>query len=339
MFVRNAWYVAARPKEIGRTPLRRLVCNEPIVFYRTRKGDPVAFADRCIHRRMPLSAGRIVDDDLQCGYHGFKYDSGGKCVWIPTQENIPKRARVRCYKVVERYGFTWIWMGDAAQADDSLLPKMPGLDQDGWIPFGNHLRVKAHYQLLVDNLIDLSHESYVHTSSIGNDHVAETPIEVRREGDEVFVDRIMRDIAPPPFFAKAAESNANVDRYQLVHFQPPCYVHVEARTVPPGSNDPNGGVRFFVLDALTPETETTTNYFWAVSRNFRLDDHPFADWWHDAVCDIFDEDRVVLEAQQASIESDDSGIRVVDVAIDGGTVLARQVVDELIAQEQAEQAG
>lgn len=143
MFIKNAWYVAARPEEIGRTPLRRLICNEPIVFYRTRSGDPVALADRCIHRRMPLSAGRVVDDDLQCGYHGFRYDSSGKCVWIPTQEHIPSRACVRGYKLVERFGFTWIWMGDPDRADESLLPVMPGLDQEGWIPFGNHLRVEA----------------------------------------------------------------------------------------------------------------------------------------------------------------------------------------------------
>jgi len=335
MFVRNAWYVAARPEEIGAEPLRRLICNEPIVFFRTPDGAPAALADRCIHRRLPLSMGRLVDGHLQCGYHGFKYDRTGKCVWIPGQENIPRRACVRSYPLVERFGFTWIWMGDAEAADDSKLPVMPGLDEDGWKAFGDHLNVKAHYQLLVDNLIDLSHESYVHTSSIGNDQVAETPIEVRREGEEVFVDRVMCDIPPPPFFAEAAGNGANVDRYQLVHFQPPCYVHVEVRTVPPGSNDPNGGIRFYVLDALTPETDSTTNYFWAVSRNFKTDDQEFSKWWHGVVCNIFDEDRAVFEAQQRSIETDDGGVRVVDVGIDGGTVLARRVVDEHLVREGA----
>lgn len=336
MFVRNAWYVAACPAELGDTPLRRLVCNDPIVFFRTSDGRPVALADRCIHRRMPLSKGRLVEDTIQCAYHGFRYDHTGTCVGVPAQDHVPKRARIHSYPLVERFGFTWIWMGEADRADEALLPVMPGLDEDGWVPFGDHLNVNAHYQLLVDNLIDLSHESYVHSSSIGNDHVADTPIEARREGDQVFVDRVMRDIPPPPFFAEAAGGDANVDRYQLVHFQPPCYVHVEARTVPPGSNDPNGGIRFFVLDALTPETDSTTNYFWAVTRNFRLDDDAFGKWWHGIVCNIFDEDRVVLEAQQESIDSDVSGIRTVDVGIDGGTVLARQVVDELIGAERGD---
>ena len=333
MFIKNAWYVAASGGEVSSQPFQRLICNDPIALFRTESGNAVALADRCIHRRLPLSKGRVIGDRLQCGYHGFTYDGTGKCVLVPGQDSVPRRAAVHSYPVIEKYGWIWVWMGDAELADPAKLPAMPGLDEDGWIPFSDHLHVKANYQLLVDNLIDLSHESYVHTSSIGNDSVAETPIEIRRERNEVFVDRIMQDIPPPPFFAKAAKTDSNVDRYQLVHFQPPCYVHVEARTVPPGSNDPNSGVRFFVLDALTPETETTTNYFWAVSRNFRLDDHEFATWWHEAVKNIFDEDRVILEAQQYSIDSDDTGIRTVDVMIDGGTVLARQVTEELLAGE------
>ncbi len=333
MFVKEAWYVAATASEIGRTPTARSVCNEPIVFFRSEDGAPRALADRCIHRRLPLSKGRLVGDRLVCGYHGFTYDADGKCVAVPGQDRVPRRAAVRSYPAVEKYGWVWIWMGKPENADTALLPLMPGLEEDGWVPFRDRLNVRAHYQLLVDNLIDLSHETYVHTSSIGNEAVAETPIESRREGNEVFVDRIMRDIPPPPFFAAAAGSDANIDRYQLVHFQPPCYVHVEVRAVPPGNNDPNAGVRFFVLDCLTPETESTTNYFWAVSRNFRRTDGEFGEWWHRVVCDIFEEDRAILEAQQVSIESDTCGVRTVDVGIDGGTILARQVVDGLLAAE------
>lgn len=333
MFVKEAWYVAATVSEVGREPLARTVCGEPVVFFRTGDGAPHALVDRCIHRRLPLSKGKLVGDRLVCGYHGFTYDADGRCVAVPGQDRVPRRAAVRAYPVVEKFGWIWVWMGEPGNADAALLPAMPGLDEDGWVPFRDRLHVKAHYQLLVDNLIDLSHETYVHTSSIGNDAVAETPIESRREGNEVFVDRVMRDVPPPPFFAAAAGNDANIDRYQLVHFQPPCYVHVEVRAVPPGENDPNAGVRFFVLDCLTPETEATTNYFWAVSRNFRLADGEFGEWWHRIVCGIFEEDRAILEAQQASIETDTSGLRTVDVGIDGGTILARQVVDGLVAAE------
>ena len=287
MFIRNGWYVAAASNEVTSTPTRQIICDVPVVLFRTASGKPVALSDRCIHRKMPLSKGRVKGERIQCGYHGFEYDCTGKCVAIPGQNTVPRRAAVSNYPVVEKFGWLWVWLGAKKDVHADLLPKMPGLDQEGWVPFRDHLHVKANYQLLVDNLIDLSHETYVHTSSIGNDSVAETPIEVRRNGNEVFVNRVMRDIPPPPFFAKAGKSDANVDRYQLVHFQPPYYVHVEARTVPPGSADPDSGVRFFVLDALVPETATTTNYYWAVSRNFRLEDQMFGDWWHDAANRIF----------------------------------------------------
>ncbi|MEC7489759.1 MAG: aromatic ring-hydroxylating dioxygenase subunit alpha [Pseudomonadota bacterium] len=333
MFIPNGWYVAAVSNEVTSTPRRQIICDVPVVLFRTASGKPVALSDRCIHRKMPLSKGRVKGEHIQCGYHGFVYDCTGKCVAIPGQNTVPRRAAVSNYPLVEKFGWLWLWLGAKKDAHADLLPKTPGLDQEGWVPFRDHLHVKANYQLLVDNLIDLSHETYVHTSSIGNASVAETPIEARRNGNEVFVNRVMRNIPPPPFFAKAGKSDANVDRYQLVHFQPPCYVHVEARTVPPGSEDPDSGVRFFVLDALVPETATTTNYYWAVSRNFRLEDQMFGEWWHDAVNRIFQEDREILEAQQMSIESDHSGIRPVDAAIDGGTILARQVNDELLASE------
>ncbi len=333
MFIRNGWYVAGMGAHVTTQPQQRIICNEPIVLFRTEEGRAVALTDRCIHRRMPLSAGRVIGERLQCGYHGFEYDSGGKCAAIPGQDAVPRRAAVYGYPLIEKFGWVWVWLGDKDKADPNQIPKMPGLDEDGWVPFQDHLHVKANYQLLVDNLIDLSHETYVHTSSIGNDSVAETPINVRRDGNEVFVDRIMHDIPPPPFFAKAAKSHNNVDRYQLVHFQPPCYVHVEARTVPPGNDDPNSGVRFFVLDALVPETENTTNYYWAVSRNFRLEDQVFGEWWHQSVNMIFQEDREILEAQQRSIDTDHSGTRTVDVKIDGGTSLARQITNELLATE------
>ena len=333
MFIKNGWYIAAASESVTSSPTRKVICNEPIVLYRTTAGKPVALSDRCIHRRMPLSKGKVIGENIQCGYHGFQYDCTGKCVIIPGQNAVPRRASVDCYPLIEKYGWLWLWLGKKEAADVGILPKMPGLEEEGWVPFRDHLHVRANYQLLVDNLIDLSHETYVHTSSIGNESVAETPIEARRDGNEVFVDRIMYDIPPPPFFAKAGKSDANVDRYQLVHFQPPCYVHVEARTVPPGNKNPNSGVRFFVLDALVPETASTTNYYWAVSRNFRLEDQIFGEWWHDAVNRIFQEDREILEAQQTSIQSDHSGIRPLDVAIDGGTILARQINEELLAAE------
>ena len=92
MFLRNYWYVAAWARDLGREPLARIMLNEPVVLFRKRDGTPVALEDRCIHRRLPLSMGRLIGDEIQCHYHGLVFDGTGACVKIPGQERIPPAA-------------------------------------------------------------------------------------------------------------------------------------------------------------------------------------------------------------------------------------------------------
>ena len=122
MFLRNCWYVAAWDHEVTRMNLlRRVLLDEPVVFYRTEDGRPVALADRCCHRHAPLSRGRLRGDALECPYHGFTYDPSGACILVPGQANIPPGARVRSYPVVERYNLVFIWTGDPDKADPKLI--------------------------------------------------------------------------------------------------------------------------------------------------------------------------------------------------------------------------
>ena len=102
-FIRNAWYVAAWSKEVGRNLLARRILDEPVVLFRQKDGTPAALLDRCAHKLAPLSMGRLVDDVVQCGYHGMEYDCTGQCVRVPGQERIPKSAKVRSFPLVERY--------------------------------------------------------------------------------------------------------------------------------------------------------------------------------------------------------------------------------------------
>src|SRR5512134_1088063 len=128
MFLRNAWYAAGFSDEFGRALLARTFLSEAVVLYRTEDGRPVAFEDRCAHRRLPLSMGRLVGDEIECGYHGLVYDCSGTCVKIPGQPraSIPPGARVRSYPVVDRHHYLWIWMGDPARADATLIPDYSG---------------------------------------------------------------------------------------------------------------------------------------------------------------------------------------------------------------------
>ncbi len=124
-FVRNAWYVGAWPEELDGGPLGRRIMNEPIVLYRDSAGVVGALEDRCCHRGAPLTHGAVVENGLQCGYHGLVYERSGKCVQVPGQDTVPSDARVKSYPVVERQGFVWIWMGDPALADQSKIVDFP----------------------------------------------------------------------------------------------------------------------------------------------------------------------------------------------------------------------
>lgn len=166
-YLRNAWYAAAWDNEIADKPLGRTLLNQPIVFYRDEAGKPVALSDRCPHRYAPLSKGKIVDGTIQCPYHGLRFGSTGACVHNP-HGSIPKAARVSAFPLLEKYGLLWIWMGDPEAADPAVLPDFSIIaDHDNYAIVPGYLHVGANYQLITDNLLDLSHAQYVHTF-IGN---------------------------------------------------------------------------------------------------------------------------------------------------------------------------
>lgn len=148
--LKNFWYVAAEPEEIGQLPMSRTICNERIVFWRTGDGTPIAFEDRCCHRRMPLSKGTVVGDTLRCHYHGLEFDAAGACVHVPGQTAVTPDARVRAYPLVERYNRVWIWIGDPALADASEIVPFPWKDSEDWGDKGIYFHVNCDYRLIVD---------------------------------------------------------------------------------------------------------------------------------------------------------------------------------------------
>jgi len=103
MLLRNAWYIGAWADEIGsEQPLPLRICNDPIVLFRDGMGRVAALADRCCHRAAPLHLGTVVEEGIQCGYHGLVINGSGRCVRVPGQQKIPDDARVRSYPVIEK---------------------------------------------------------------------------------------------------------------------------------------------------------------------------------------------------------------------------------------------
>lgn len=341
MFLRNCWQVAAFSGEIiSGEVLARTICNEPLVFYRTLGGQAVAMEDRCPHRCAPLSHGRLFGDTLQCGYHGACFDAQGKCVSIPGQERIPAKAQVRTYPLVERYKCAWIWLGDPAKADPDLIPDVHWMDDANWVASTGYHHVKANYRLLNDNLLDLSHETYVHGKTIGNAAVAESPVSVRVESDRVLVDKEMKACNPPPFYQYTARllPHHRVDRWQKTTYIPPGYIVIDVGVKPldevPGAVTVNGQV----IDLITPETETTSHYFWAFARDCRLEESAVTEYLREAVRRTFDEDKEMLEAQQARLGDAAKPAFPVAFACDVGPTQGRRLLARLIEAEQAARA-
>jgi len=126
MLLRNAWYIGAWADEIGgERPLARRICNDPIVLFRDGMGRVAALADRCCHRAAPLHLGTVVEEGIQCGYHGLVINGSGRCVRVPGQQKIPDDARVRSYPVIEKDQMVWVWMGDPAKSDQANIVDYP----------------------------------------------------------------------------------------------------------------------------------------------------------------------------------------------------------------------
>ena len=330
MFMRNCWQVIAFSREIvpGRM-LSRRVLDEPMVLFRASSGKVVAMEDRCPHRSAPLSRGKLLGDTIRCGYHGLRYDVTGKCVLIPGQSFIPPKARARTYPIAERHTFVWIWMGEEARADADLVPDVSWMDTPGWIASEGYHRINANYKLLNDNLLDLSHETYVHVHTIGNEAVADSPVEVKTDAHTVHVTKEIPSCNPPPFYQYLGRvpATANVMRWQRTTYRPPGYVVIDVGIEPLEKIEGSNRVEGRVINLITPETTATSHYFWAFARNFRLNEPEVTEFLRDGVRSTFDEDKEMLEAQQSVFGDQDldPAYRVV-VKADAGAIQGRRLL-------------
>ena len=342
MIPMNAWYVACTPQEIDDKPLGRTVCRQRIVFYRGADGAVVALEDWCPHRGAPLSLGRVVAGRLVCGYHGLEMGCDGKTIAMPGQR-VRGFPPVRRYPVVERHGFVWVWPGDPAQADEALIPACAWAHDPEWAFGGGMFHIQCDYRLMVDNLMDLTHETYVHATSIGQPEIDETPCTTRVEGSEVVTSRFMDNIDAPPFWRMALRANGlpdqqKVDRWQVCRFSLPSHVMIEVGVALQGQGGPaapkEAKAASIVVDFITPETDTSIWYFWGMARNFRPDDRALTAQIRDGQGKIFAEDLEMLERQQANLLQWPQR-ELLKLNIDAGGVQARRLIEAQVAREVA----
>lgn len=338
-FVRNAWYPAAWAEEVTREPLARTLLGEPVLLYRTEGGQPVALEDRCCHKFLPLSKGRIRGDCVECGYHGMTYDASGACVRIPGQDRIPANARVHSYPVIEHLGLVWFWAGDPAGADESKLFQLPQYDDPNWgVNKGPYTFVKAHYQQLTDNLLDPAHVSFVHLTTLGSSDMEDIPVETRQHDGSVEVERWTLDKPPVPIFEKFASFEGNCDRWQYYWFYPPSVNVVDFGAGPVGMDHSDDArdehVRIHSCHFICPETAGSSHYFWMQVRNFAPDDADISEQITEQFIMAFDEDLEILEAVQAAHDAAPAR-PAVKLAIDNGPSRSRRMVDRMLRDEAA----
>lgn len=346
-FVRNCWYVAGWSDTFpsGRISAMK-IADEPIVIYRKTDGLPVALEDRCCHRLAPLSIGQIEGNDLRCMYHGLKFDPSGKCVEIPGQERIPTKTCVTSYPIVDKYGCSWIWLGDPAAADVKLIPEFIGTNTAGWLIKSGKIEYNANYTLINDNLLDLSHITYVHrnsfgASTLGGAQWAETRPNITEIDRGVRVQRWTQ--RPAPLTAYPLKG-ALVDAWSSYDFLVPGIFLLRSEFHRPGvaaagnwgpPSDAPLHVNF-TCQAVTPFTKTTACYFFGagfqVGAQVTDEDERQAEWGIEYAHKAFNEDRLVIEAQQKVIS--EAGDRpMLLLSADGAVARYNRIVERMLAAE------
>ena len=329
-WVTNAWYVAGWDYEVDHTPLARTICGVTMMFYRKLDRTVVGMRDACPHRLLPLSIGIREGDSIRCKYHGLKLGPDGVAQEMPLKSQAPNMGVcVETYAMAEKHRFVWVWAGEQTLADPSLIPDLWPCSAAGWAFDGGTYAIECDYRLLIDNLMDLTHETHVHSGSIGQPELMEAPIETRVDGEKVFVTRWMPGVDAPPFWRGALKQDGPVDRWQICQFILPSAVIIDVGVAPVGAGATiaahDQGVRGFVVDVMTPATATSTNYFWGMARNFDIADAGFTARFRQQQAGVFAEDVEILEAQQRSIVANPN-FKLSAYNIDEGGVRARQLI-------------
>jgi phenylpropionate dioxygenase-like ring-hydroxylating dioxygenase large terminal subunit len=334
------WWIAAYSHEVSRSLIQRTILGQSMVFYRTESGEPVALAGLCPHRLYPLVKGILKGDAVQCGYHGFTFDRTGRCVQIPSQSSVPPKYGVRRYPTIERGGLVWVWTGKEERADAGMLPdvEVMGLGNPAWcVEQHPRVTIKARYQLLIDNLIDLSHVSFIHSTTIpGGGAVVHIPYELLDSESSLNVRRLGKGLPNNPLM-----------QFLFPHHQGPVDQHFDAELFGPNLVRTGGAIYSSAtasagsaelgttnfIHGITPETLTSVHYYVMTARNFRISDASISGANIAMGTKIQPEDVAVLEAIEVNVDQYADTRRELSCAADAGAIQVRRRLASRIRAE------
>lgn len=341
-YLMNAWYVAALSNEVEAQSLfSRKILDTSVLIYRKQDGMPVAMQDRCPHRFAPLHLGKRDGDDIVCHYHALRFDCAGQCTHNPHGDGkIPKAAKVQTFPILERFGFIWIWMGDETP-DPARLPDFSPLDEGHENGVAHtYMHLKANYELIIDNVMDLSHIDHVHSEiittrgelspKIPEIEQQERAIRARWEWTQTPAMLIFADFLPKP---------SEIARHFFdITWTPPANIQL---SVGAQQNELPlelaNSVGQYDLHTTTPETADTTHYFFATRRNHNEEDGEYNKAKIDAMHTAFEnEDGPVIEAVHEEMGTTDFfSLNPVLGTNDIAPVKVRQLLQKLITKEQS----
>lgn len=341
MFLRNCWYVFGWAHELDRAegPIGRVVIGEPIVIWRDEGGALHAMEDRCPHRHAPLSLGRVEGNALRCMYHGMTFDGDGRCLSMPLLSTCPD-VRLRVYPVVEKDDWLWVWTGDPAAADEAQIPSAFGIGDPARPMQSNSIEYDAHYQLLHDNLCDLSHLDFVHATTLRpatGAHWSETAPRVQSSDRAVQFERWFENAE------QTGRAGERVDVWSTYIFAVPGIFIMHGSRFPAGTAAACGGKKPVGIEplgenieqqAVTPISAKRTAYHYATGLvgNTPAMTAQLAKRMGIAMA-AFEEDRAMIEAQQKIWDLTSPEKAKLFLPQDKGPFLMRQLMEKLIKAE------
>jgi phenylpropionate dioxygenase-like ring-hydroxylating dioxygenase large terminal subunit len=337
-FVRNLWYAASWAEAVTtETLLYRKIINEPLLFMRRQDGTPIAMSNVCPHRFAPLHLGCKSGDRVRCGYHGLEFDTDGRCVHNPnTPGTIPPAMKVPTYPVVEKHTMLWVWMGDQPP-DESLIPDFSVMEAgDGRSRGRNHFTMAVNVELIANNVMDLSHSSFLHAGLLATPEHANAAIEVAQEGRTVTCQRWSHDVPVPKVFDLLfRRDGCNVDFWTIMRWDPPSCFQLDVGCHAPGGTREEGA-GYIGIHILTPETDSTTHYHVGIVRKPVADaDQVFEAEIAALRLQAFrDQDEPLMQAMQDMLGIDELLSRKpVLFNVDAGPVRMKRVMDQLLQGE------
>lgn len=334
---RNQWWAAAYSSEVTRELLGRTILGERVILYRTEQGDAVVLSGLCPHRAFPLEKSCLVGDSVRCGYHGFTFAASGALEAVPTQTALPTGADLRRYPVAERGGLVWVWTGPEALADEALLPDMEamGSGNPAWAT-EQHMpaTIAARYTLLIDNLLDLSHVSFIHADTIpAGDKVASLPVELVETPQSLNVRRIGKALPSNPFFKLMfPEHDGPLDQSFDAEYFGPHLIRTGGDLFDSSSGRRLGTQNY--LHVITPETPGSLHYFVITSRDFATDNPALGQIHVDMGLRIQPQDKAAIEAIELVLQGLDTPPREISARCDTGALKVRHRLESQIRAEE-----